>query len=466
MSVDKARKQIERWASYPEVFVREALGATPELWQSDALNAIRDHDRVSIRSGHGVGKTALLSWLILWWICTRMPSKIACTAPTAHQLEDVLWAELQFWHGKLPKPLRDALTWKRDALELTDEEDKVVSFAVARTARKENPEAFQGFHSPNMLFLGDEASGIDDIIFEVGRGAMSTPGAKTILTGNPTKAQGYFHDTHTKMRHRWHTMRVSSADSTQVAKTYPEEIAEEFGIDSNIYRVRVLGEFPTSDDDAVIPLELCEAAVYRDVEDSDVYREVWGLDVARFGDDETALAKRKGNVQTEKVRIWRGDTMETVGRVMSEYRDLDPLRRPSEIIVDSIGLGAGVVDRLRELGLPVRGINVGEIPSSGKYARLRDELWWRCRDWLDNRDCRLLDDDKLIGELTGPKYKYASSGKIEVEKKDDMKKRGLKSPNRADAWNLTFAGGMERIEDHRMERYRPKRQRAVSWMAA
>jgi phage terminase large subunit len=156
------------------------------------------------------------------------------------------------------------------------------------------------------------------------------------------------------------------------------------------------------------------------------------------------------------VKFWRGkDTMQVAGLIVQEWKDTDEDERPSEILVDVIGLGAGVVDRLRELGLPVRGVNVGEAAAvNDRYMRLRDELWFRARDWLAGADVKLPPDDALIGELTGPKYKITSTGKIQVESKDDMKKRGLQSPDLADAFILTLAGGLDRVPDERMDRYR------------
>lgn len=434
---------LSTWAKDPALFVRQAFKVEPEKWQVEALNAIRDNDRVSIRSGHGVGKTAYVAWVIIWWLLTRYPSKVACTAPTSAQLGDVLWGELSIWIKKMPPKFQELLDWKNDKVEFTPDKG---CYAVARTARREQPEAFQGYHAEHMLFVADEASGIDDIIFQVGEGAMSSRGAKTILTGNPTRTSGYFFDTFHKMRAYWKTMKVSCADSTRVDPKFIQRMLDNYGEDSNIYRVRVLGDFPSTDDDSVISLDLCEAAMIREVDTIDT-EEVWGVDVARFGDDCSALAKRQGNTQVEPVRIWKGkDTMQTTGIIVEEYQKAT--KKPAAIYVDSIGIGAGVVDRLRELGLPVHGINVSECPSIGdKYMRLRDELWFGTKEWLGGRDVKLHPkDEHLIGELTGPRFSFTSSGKIKVEGKEEMKKRGVPSPNRADAWNLTFGGGSVRLK--------------------
>jgi hypothetical protein len=436
---------IRRWRNYPRLFVLEALGATPEKWQANALIALRKNDRVAIRSGHGVGKSALLAWCILWWLLTRHPAKVACTANTSTQLSDVLWGELDKWYRKLPEVWQDLLEMKTDRLELLDNPKQC--FAVARTARKETPEAFQGYHSPNMLFIVDEASGVDDIIFEVGRGAMSSKGAKTIMTGNPTRTHGYFFNAFHSMASFWHTMHVACADSTQVTQAYIDECKEEYGEDSNAFRVRVLGEFPVEGDDVVIPLHLVESAIGRDVEP--VGEEVWGLDVARFGDDRSALAKRRGNCQVGPVKWVRNkDLMQVTGWVVAEYNEAK--HKPVAIFTDVIGVGAGVVDRLAEQGLPVVGINVAETPAFGdKFMRLRDELWWNAREWFFQRDCALSDDGALLSELTLATYNYTSGGKIKVEGKDEIKKRSRltangrgKSPDLADAFCLTFSNGI------------------------
>jgi phage terminase large subunit len=221
---------------------------------------------------------------------------------------------------------------------------------------------------------------------------------------------------------------------------------------------------------------LVEDAIGRDVAPLP-FAPVWGLDVARYGDDRTALAVRIGNTMPRPVRWWHGqDLMSTVGKVHDMYREAQARERagepnvvPSSILVDSIGIGAGVVDRLRELQLPVRGVNVGETPSANgsRFSRLRDELWWRAREWLEERDCAMVEDAALIGELTSVKYALTSSGKLQVEAKDDMKKRGLRSPDLADAWVLTFAGGLDRRpETWVRERYRYDNRPRKSWRAA
>ena len=462
-----ARSTLHRWRKNPALFVTQALRVRPEPWQAKALKAAVTHDRLAVRSGHGVGKSAWLSWLILWWLLTRFPARVAATAPTAHQLSDVLWGEIAKWHRRLPERLRAELDLKSNRVELAAAANE--SFAAARTARRDQPEAFQGFHCEHMLFIADEASGIDNAIFEVGAGAMSTAGAKTVLAGNPTRNSGYFFDAFHKLRGRFWTLKVSSEEVAR-ARSHIDDVATAYGKDSNAYRVRVLGEFPASMDESVIPLEWIEASLTREVAVIESLRPVWGLDVARFGDDRTALAKRRGNALLAPVLSWRGkDTMQTAGLVMEEWRNTDERDRPGEILVDAIGIGAGVADRLSELGLPARGINVAEQPAAvERFAKLRDELWWRARDWFAARDCKLAPDAALVAELSAPGYAFTSAGKLVIESKDEMKARGLASPDLADAFILTFAGGIEHMAEGARERRRYEgrsRERNGTWMS-
>lgn len=424
----------------PARFVREILGGTPTPYQEEFLDAIaRGERKISIRSGHGTGKSTSASWAMLWYLLFKFPCKVVVTAPTTGQLFDALFAELKKWISEMPKPLQPLIDVKSDRVVLTSAPSE--AFISARTSRAETPEALAGVHSENVLLVVDEASGVPEPVFEAAAGSMSGHSATTLLLGNPTRSSGTFYETHNRLSDTWWTRRWSCIESPLVSDEFVEEMKMRYGEESNAYRIRVLGEFPLADDDTIIPIHLAEAASHRDVQVAEDTKPIWGLDVARFGTDKTALAKRVGPVITEISR-WQGlDLMQTVGRVKAEYDGLPPSMRPQEILVDSIGMGGGVVDRLRELGLPVRGVNVGESPSMGTtYSNLRAELWFKMRGWLESRNSKIPKDDQLIAELTSIRYSFASSGKMRAESKDEMRKRGLASPDLADAACLTLAG--------------------------
>lgn len=414
------------------------MGAEPTEQQWEASRELVRTRRVSIRSGHGTGKSAFMAWTVLWALTCYHPIKVPVTAPTGHQLSDVLWAEIAMWQRKMPAELAAEFDWSAEKFVRKDAPQE--AFAAARTSRPEKPEALQGFHAENIVFVIDEASGIPDEVFVVAEGALSTEGAFVLMAANPTRMDGYFYDSHHKMRGRWSALHWNAEESPLVSKSYIEDMAAKYGRESAIYRIRVLGEF-AGNPDGVIPLDLIEAAIGRDVKPFGPER--WGLDVARFGEDRTALAKRQGNTLLGPVQYWRGkDTMQVAGMLKAEY---DGARvKPEAICVDVIGLGAGVVDRGRELGLPIVAVNVAESPATGeRYNRLRDELWFKAREWFAGRDVKMVRDDELIAELTMPNYKILSSGKIQVESKDEIKKRagGNTSPDLADAFCLTFAVG-------------------------
>jgi hypothetical protein len=434
---------ILRWREDPVSFVEEVFGPEEavviEAWQRQALCSIVTEDRISIRSGHGVGKSALLAWIIIWFMATRYPVKVAATAPSAHQLYDVLWSEVRYWLRRSLPIIQNQFIVKSDMIELQGGGSE--TFAVARTSRKENPDALQGFHSPHMLFIVDEASGVDDIIFEVAGGAMSTKGAKQLLTGNPTNTKGYFARSQ-RPDSPFYKMKVSCHDSTRVDPKYITSMAEEYGEDSSVFKVRVLGEFPSQDEEVLIPLHLVEAAVTRDVFTAWNEKPVWGLDVARYGQDRSCLVERfPRSILRDPVIYKNLDTMELCGRVVKEYEEAAAARKPTAIYVDVIGLGAGVFDRLHELHLPVIAVNVSESPAFtlDNVFRLRDELWMTALRWFETRQVTLVNSPPLIAELTTVRKSYTSSGKMRLESKDDYKKRGNKSPDVADAFVLTFA---------------------------
>jgi len=328
----------------PVLFVRKILHAEPDAWQAEALKSLAQNPRVAVRSGHGVGKTALESWCVLWFLATRPFPKVVCTAPTARQLYDVLWAEISKWL-KRSEMLSELFEWQKTFVRLKAASERW--FAVARTAAR--PENLAGFHEKSILFILDEASGISDEIFEAVEGALTTPDAKLLICGNPTRNSGFFKRAFFEDREIYSTFKVSSADSGRVSNEYCQRLIKQYGEDSDVVRVRVYGEFPKGEADGLIALEHVEAAMNREPKlDGDL---VIGVDVARQGNDLTVLVARLGN-DVIKIQKWsHADLMTTCGRIVHVTKDLMTAHKKSRVSIriDDDGIGSGVTDRLREV---------------------------------------------------------------------------------------------------------------------
>lgn len=429
---------VKKYRDDPVAFVEEVVGMTPDPWQRELLEAVANGEtRLSVASGHGVGKSTVISWLCVWTMATCYPYKIVATAPTATQLYDALYSEIKSTFKKLPKIIQNLFEIKSDRIEL--KAAKQDCFLSCRTSSKERPEAMAGVHSAGrVLLLADEASGIPEEVFTAASGSLSTHGSIIVLTGNPVRTQGLFYDTHHKLKKSWWTRTVSCEDSSLVTPSFIEDMAERYGRDSNSFRVRVQGLFPLSDEDTLIPRYLVEAAINRDIEPSGTT--VWGVDVARMGADRSVICKRRGNVVMEIKTFRDMDLMSLCGAIVNEYRLSYGDNRPETINVDGIGLGAGVADRLIELGLPASAVNVSESAAAKQqYNRLRDELWDKCREWFADRMCCIPENEDLVNDLIAPTYSFMSSGKLKVEAKDEMRRRHGRSPDVADALVLTFA---------------------------
>jgi hypothetical protein len=441
MSVSSNQKNsfidfLEMYRNDPVLFVKNVLGATPQPWQEDFLRAVaRGERRISVRAGHGVGKSTACSWALIWHMVTRFPQKAVVTAPTSAQLFDALYSETKSWINKLPPALKELFEVFSDRIVLKDAPES--SFISARTSSAERPEALAGVHSEHVLLVVDEASAVHEAVFEAAAGSMSGHSATTIMISNPTRNSGLFYKTHHVLASDWFRMHVSCLNSPLVSSDFVRQIKATYGEDSNAYRIRVLGEFALADDDTLIPADLVDSAIDRDIVTPEDEEIVYGVDVARYGTDRTALCKRRGNVVLE-IKSWGGlDLMQTVGTVVNEAK----LDNPTEICVDTIGLGSGVADRLREMGYNVVDVNVAESSAMNPNAnKLRDDLWMSVKDWLGTRAVKLPKDDALRQELVAPRYSFTSLGKIVVESKDSMRRRGMRSPDLADALCLTFAG--------------------------
>ena len=442
---------LDRYAFNSALFFAEVLKLPPLSWQAAVCEQYDAYERhIAIKSGHGVGKGYLLAGLASHHITCRFPQKTLMTAPSAPQLYGAAWNDFKIFLNKLPDTVRDRLEIFSEDVVLRAAPEE--SFTSARTSRIDQPEAMQGFRSAGFtLLLCDEAAGIPDPTFEAMSGSGSSPRFTEIWTGNPTRSSGEFYRAFNDpvVTDMWKTHTVSAIGQPHITPDFLEEKRLKYGEDSAEYGYRVLGEFPKAEEDTVIPSYLVTDAIDRDITVNPNTTVVWGLDCARSGSDKSALAKRQGGQLLEVVKTYRiPDLMQLVGKVVSEFKATPQILRPVEICVDVIGLGAGVVDRLRELTLElpnvaIRGVNVAESPSimsQDRFLNLRAELWYDMREWFSTLSCTMPRDPQLIKDLIGPRSQTTSNGKLKIESKDDMKRRGVPSPDAADALMMTFAG--------------------------
>ena len=403
----------------------------------------------SVRSGHGVGKSTVEAWAVIWFMLTRPFPKIPCTAPTQHQLFDILWAEVSKWirHNSA---LSNELIWTKEKVYMRGYPEEW--FAVARTASK--PDALQGFHAEHVLYIIDEASGVEDNIFEPVLGSLSTPGARLLMCGNPTQLSGFFYDSHNKNRASYSTFHIDGRNSSRVSQDFVDTIARMYGEDSDVFRVRVAGEFPLQEDDIFIPLSLVENSIMTEFSPrKDPLMVHIGCDVARFGDDKTVI----GYKVDEKVTFYRKrqgqDTMKTADDIIllgEELAQRYKLTTPIPVKVDDGGVGGGVVDRLRQVKrgdperfwwLEIYPVKFGQRIKHKYYHDSTTYMMSVVKNLLQPYDEEgnrkpveliLPDDDDLVAQLSGRKYGLTEASKIKIESKDAVKKRGQPSPDEAD----------------------------------
>jgi hypothetical protein len=430
-----------------------AAESGPEPWQLRILEDIRDGlvspDRAileAVASGHGIGKSALQSWLTLWALCR--PDTIGrITASTETQLRTRFWAELQKWYRLFIG--NSLFEMSATAIFARDKAHERTWRADAIPWSEHNPTAFQGLHNKGkrLFILFDEASEIADVIWEAISGALTDAETEIVwcVFGNPTSNKYRFRQCFAggRFAHRWRSYHIDSRAVRHSNKEYLQTIIEDWGLDSDYTRVRVLGQFPRSELSGFISEEDVTSAITRQLSiplESEAL--VMGVDVARFGDDSSCIVFRRGrDARSIAPESHHGrDTMFLASRVAELYSTY----RPDAIFVDEGGVGSGVVDRLLQLGVPVIGIQFGARPDrlgvggeTHRFANKRAEMWGGLRQWL--RGGCIPDVPGLRSELTGPLYAFNARDEIQLEKKSDMKKRGLASPDIADALALTFA---------------------------
>jgi len=434
----------------------------PREWQQnvmdDIANRIADgkQNRMeaiqeAVASGHGIGKSALVAWLTIWGMSTMEDAKVVVTANTATQLQTKTWPELAKWHRLAINS--HWFTFAATSMFATDPAHSKTWRTDAIPWNENRPESFAGLHNKGrrILVIFDEASWIPDIIWETAEGAMTDEDTQIIWCafGNPTRNTGRFRECFGRLKHRWTTRQIDSRKVPGTNTVLMAKWVEDYGEDHDFVRVRVRGVFPRTGSMQFISSE--DVVRARDAEpishlDDPV---ILGVDVARFGDDESVIFVRRGrDARTHGMFRYRGlDTMELVGKITEIVQRPFP-DNADMIFVDETGIGAGVVDRLRQLGFQCMGINFGKRSDAGSTAgtgaagenfyNKSSEMWGAMRAWL-KEGAAIPDDHDLEDQLSGREYGYNTRNQIQLERKDDMKRRGLSSPDLADALALTFA---------------------------
>ena len=460
----------------------------PRKWQREVLRKVAAHIaknktatgyevlRMATASGRGIGKSALVSWLILWMLTTRIGSTIIVSANSEAQLRSVTWAEVTKWLSLLLNSHWFEVSatrvmpakWLAEIVERDLKKGTRYWSVEGRLWSEENPDAYAGVHNfDGVMVIFDEASGIPDPIWSVTAGFFTenTPNRFWLAFSNPRRNEGYFYECFNAKREFWQTQNIDARQVEDTDKAVYEQIIAEYGADSSQAKVEVYGEFPSDGDDQFIAPRIVDEAMARSRYKDETAPRVIGVDPARSGADSTVIVVRQGR-DVMAIKRYRGeDTMATVGRVIDAIEEFNP----ALTVIDEGGLGYGILDRLKEQRYKVRGVNFGwKAKNPVMWGNKRAEMWGDMREWL--RTASIPHDRLLKSDLCGPHVKPNSSGTIFLEGKKEMKARGQASPDAADALAVTFAYPLASREARDAPRRVVARQggngMASSWMGA
>ena len=449
----------------------------PRKWQREVLTTLRDHIKANngkmdydtfrnaVASGRGIGKSALVSWLVHWMLSTRIGSTTIVSANSEAQLRSVTWAEITKWLAmainshwfEIAATRIMPAKWITELVERDLKKGTRYWAVEGRLWSEENPDAYAGVHNwDGVMLIFDEASGIPDSIWSVSDGFFTenTPHRFHIAFSNPRRNTGYFYEAFNSKRAFWRTSNIDARDVEGTDKNLYQRIIDEYGADSYQANVEVYGQFPSEGDDQFIPVNLIDDAMKRPRQKDETAPIVIGVDPARFGSDATVIAVRQGRDIIDIKRLRGADTMEVVGHVIDAIEEY----KPALTVIDEGGLGAGVVDRLKEQRYKIRGVNFGsKAKNQIMWGNKRAEMWGAMRDWLKTGSVPT--DRFLKSDMIGPKTKPDSKGTLFLESKKDMRSRGLASPDAADAIAVTFAFPVAsregRVDKKRTHAYSP-----------
>jgi phage terminase large subunit len=465
---------FQRGQQDPAFFVESVVGMTT-LWekQKEIMYSVRDNARTCVRSSNGVGKTFTTANTVTWFLTTHPNSIVVSTAPTSRQVKELLWQEINNIHANSKYPLGGRclnVSWTLGAKW----------FAIGMST--DDPNRFQGFHADNILGVIDEAAGVDAPIWEGMDAILTSSGARLLVIGNPTEPSGRFYDAFSSpLYNKLHISAFDTPNFTEngiilddlktgawekkfktmvypalITPKWASERLQEWGEDSPAFQSRVLGNFPTMGDDTMIPLGWVMRATERPLVHEKKDRCFMAIDVARFGADESVIGIRRGNSFVRKEVLHNVD-VHALSKFATRVADEE---QPEFIKVDVVGIGSGVADNLRAWGYKAIDYVAQERAwSPEKFVNKRTESWYLLRERFRKNTINIENDEMLVGQLSSPKYTFDTAGRYKLESKDDMKKRGLESPDRADVVAMLFESdedfGTSIAKDYEEDKVKP-----------
>lgn len=476
------RAKWHAFADDPVGWLDARLGEFAWSKQRTVMESVRDHRRTVVRACHGVGKSFIASRIIAWWLDTHPPGEafVLSTAPTFHQVRAILWREVGKAHGKVAARAAEASEEGLPGRIVGGTEWKIGAELVGmgRKPADTNEHAFQGIHAPAVLIVIDEACGVTEQLWTAAKAIATNDNCRILAIGNPDDPASEMAKA-CKPASGWNVVHIDALESPNLSRGALEESAEnlgisdkvldavlkqmpegwdgeqvptavepqltsagwvlesarDWGVDSPLWSSKVRGEFPDLSDDALIPWNWIAKALHRDLTPSDGDPNELGIDVARFGSDRSVFVHRHGPRVRVIADYTKQDTMTTAGQVVRHLRETGAEKAK----VDAVGVGAGVVDRLRELDVPAYEVQASwKAQDSDRFADARSEWYWQLRQMFENSAIDI-DDDELAAQLGRMKFTVTSKGQIRVLGKEDMKKAGFGSPDRADAATYAIA---------------------------
>lgn len=448
----------------------------PRKWQGEALAEIRDHlqgpDRfqpllLARASGHGIGKSAFISMVIDWATSTSVDTRVVVTANTETQLRTKTWPEVSKWRrlslfshwfkttatSIVSLDPNHTASWRADAVPWSDS----------------NTEAFAGLHNEGkrIILIFDEASNISDKVWEVAEGALTDENTEIIWIafGNPTRNTGRFRECFRKFKHRWNCKQIDAREVEGTNKTQHKKWLDDWGEDSDFFRIRVRGMFPRASALQLIPSDWTSAAMKREASYSLMDPLIIGIDIARGGDDNNVIYCRRGlDARTIPPVVIPGSETRDTTRFIAKVCTLVQDHKPDAVFVDSTGVGGPVADQLRRLmpGVVIIDVNFASAAPDGHYANMRTYMWWKMREAI-RAGLAIGTGVELEEELTSPEYYHNQRDQIALEKKEDIKKRLGMSPDNADALALTFAMPVMKLQHQAGQPYGSGNEAQREW---